>query len=114
MHFTKPEVFQPDTVSPLDCDAVAVLDSNWDMEVRLPNLIRGAARSRRLAVEYKRAAWEALRSARAARSTGDRMMSREHLDDAIDAGQRASQCVSYARRCEKEANAIAVASGFLH
>lgn len=113
MFLTKSSVFQPDTVSPHDADALAALEKNWEMEVRLPNLIRGAARSRSLANQHKRTAWEFIRSARAARLVGDLIMHRDYLDEAIAAQQRASDCSKFARRCEKEANAIAVASGFL-
>ena len=35
------------------------------------------------------------------------------LDDAIREQHLASECDGFARRCEREANAIAVASGFL-
>ncbi|MBK8908727.1 MAG: hypothetical protein IPM60_12730 [Rhodospirillales bacterium] len=110
--------FQPDTVSPHDHDARALLgapflEEHWDIAFRLPDLIRGAARSRRLAEQHKFAAWQAMRDAREARKIGDRLSHRDHLDDASTAIRRATECDGYARRCEREANAIAVSSGFL-
>lgn len=115
--------FQPATVSPHDHDARALLDAplldeplldeHWDIAVRLPDLIRGAARSRRLAEQHKLAAWRAMRDAREAREIGDRRNHRDYLSDASEAIRRAAECDGYARRCEREANAIAVASGFL-
>ena len=91
MLLTTAAAFQPDTVSPHDHVGLANVD--WDMDVKLPNLIRGAARS--------------------ARQLGDTVMHRDHLEDAIRAQRLASECDCFARRCEREANAIAVASGFL-
>jgi hypothetical protein len=111
MLLTTAAAFQPDTVSPHD--HVALASVNWDMDVKLPNLIRGAARSRHLAAQHKRAAWQLIGAARSARQMGDTVMQRDHLDDAIRAQHLASECDSFARRCEREANAIAVASGFL-
>ena len=112
MRLTTAEAFTPDSVSPLDTDALAVVAANWDMEVRLPNLIRGAARSRKLAELHKRAAWSHLREAQVAREIGDAPLRRGSLKDASTAVRRASACVVFARRCEVEANAIATASGF--
>ena len=113
MQLTTTAAFRPDTTSPLDEDAIRSMTGDWDMEVRLPDLIRGAARSRRLADEHKRVAWSHLRAARTARRFGDHLMHQDHLEDGATAVRRASACVVYARRCEREANAIAVASGFL-
>lgn len=113
MFLTNADVFQPAPVSPHDHAALALLQGNWEMEVTLPNLIRGAARSRRLAAQHKRAAWQFILSARSARGTGDEITHRDCLDDAITARQRAAECNGFARRCEGQANAIAVASGFL-
>ncbi len=111
MFLTTAAAFQPDTVSPLDDAGLA--NVHWDMEVKLPNLIRGAARSRHLAAQHKRVARQYIYAARSARELGDMTMQRDHLDDAIRAQHRASECDCFARRCEREANAIAVASGFL-
>ncbi len=111
MLLTTADAFQPDTVSPHD--HVALAGVHWDMDVRLPNLIRGAARSRHLATQHKRAAWQMICAARSARQAGDAVMQRDHLEDAIRAQRLASECDRFARRCEREANAIAVASGFL-
>ncbi len=113
MQITSAAAFQPDTVSPLDEDGLQAAAAEWDMEVRLPNLIRGAAHSRKLADLHKHAAWEHLRAAQCAREFGDTPMHRGSLEDAAVAVRRASACVVFARRCEREANAIAVASGFL-
>ena len=111
MFLTTAAAFQPDTVSPHDHAGLASTD--WNMEVRLPNLIRGAARSRQLATQHKRAAWHLICAARRARQTGDLVVQRDQLDNAIRAQRLASECDAFARRCEREANAIAVASGFL-
>lgn len=111
MLLTTAAAFQPDTVSPHEHAGLASV--HWEMDVRLPNLIRGAARSRQLAAQHKRAAWQMICAARSARQAGDAVMQRDHLDDAIRAQRLASKCDSFARRCEREANAIAVASGFL-
>ena len=105
--------YGPDTVSPLDHDAIAVLEADRDIAFRLPDLIRGAARSRRLADQHKTAAREHLRAAQTARAFGDPMLHRDFLDEASEARRRAAACSFYARRCEREANDIAVASGFL-
>lgn len=113
MRLTTAEAFRPDTVSPLDADGVDALSDTWSMEVRLPDLIRGAANSRRLADMHKRSAWENLRAAQVAREIGDAVLHRDHLEDGAAAVRRASACVVFARRCEREANAIAIASGFL-
>lgn len=113
MFLSKFEDFRPDTVSPHDRDALAALDRNWQMEVRLPDLIRGAARSRRLAEQHKHAAWRFIREAQSARQTGDQPMHQDYLGDAMEARRKAAECAGYARRCEQEANAIAIASGFL-
>jgi hypothetical protein len=111
MLLTTAAAFQPDTASPLDHASLA--NVHWDMDVRLPNLIRGAARSRQLATQHKRAAWQLLHAARSARYRGDAVLQEDYLDDAIREQHLASQCDGFARRCEREANAIAVASGFL-
>jgi hypothetical protein len=111
MLLTNAAAFQPDTVSPHDHAALA--NVHWDMDVRLPNLIRGAARSRQLAAQHKRAAWQLICAARSARHRGDAVMQQDYLEDAIREQQLASECDGFARRCEREANAIAVASGFL-
>ena len=113
MQLTTTAAFRADTTSPLDTDALQHVEAAWDMEVRLPDLIRGAARSRRLADQHKRVAWSHLRAAQAARELGDSLMHRDYLHDGGAALRRASACIVYARRCEREANAIAVASGFL-
>ncbi|MCW5698769.1 MAG: hypothetical protein KIT00_02895 [Rhodospirillales bacterium] len=113
MMLTPATALQPDDVSPHDLEAQALLDDHWDIAVRLPNLIRGAARSRRLAEQHKFAAWQFIRAAKSAREIGDRFNHRDNLSDASEAIRRASECDSYARRCEREANAIAIASGFL-
>jgi hypothetical protein len=111
MLLTTAAAFQPDTLSPHD--HVALDHVHWDMDVRLPNLIRGAARSRHLATQHKRAARQLLHAARSARHRGDAVMQQDHLDEAIREQHLASECDGFARRCEREANAIAVASGFL-
>jgi hypothetical protein len=111
MLLTTAAAFQPDTMSPHDHAALA--NVHWDMDVRLPNLIRGAARSRQLAAQHKRAAWQLVRAARSARHRGDTLLQEDYLDDAIREQHLASECDGFARRCEREANAIAVASGFL-
>ncbi len=113
MLLTKTAAFRPDTVSPHDADGLAILEEYWDMEVRLPNLIRGAARSRRLADQHKHVAWQSIRAAHSARTLGDRLTARDSLIEAIEARRKARECDAFARRCEREANAIAVASGFL-
>lgn len=113
MQLTTTDVFRPDTISPLDADALADCEADWDMTGRLPHLIRGAAHSRRLADLHKRAARSHLRAARAARELCDAMIHRDHMTDGSSALRRASACVVYARRCEREAHAIAIASGFL-
>ncbi len=105
--------FSADTVSPLDPDAQALVDGGCDVSVRLPDLVRGATRSRRLADQHKLAAREHLRAAQAARSFGDVHRHRNFLGEATDARRRAAACCLYAWRCEQEANALAHDSGFL-
>ncbi len=101
---------QPDTVSPHDSEALAALARHWD-QVRLPNLIRGAARSRDLAGVHRGVAREAIRAARAARARFDDEACRSHRETAHDALAKARQCLHFARRCERKAQAIILSEG---
>lgn len=101
---------QPDTVSPHDKEALQMLYRHWE-EVRLPNLIRGAARSRDLAEVHKSIARDSIRAARAARQQRDEPTFFAHLGNARDAHEKARECYRFARQCEGKAQAIILSGG---
>ena len=101
---------QPDTVSPHDKEALETLALHWD-EVRLPNLIRGAARSRDLAQVHRGVARAAIRAARGAREQRDEPGYFKHLETARDALGKARECYRFARQCERKARATILSGG---
>ena len=101
---------QPDTVSPHDKEALEMLYRHWE-EVRLPNLIRGAARSRDLAEVHKGIARDSIRAARAARQQWDESTYFAHLGNARDAHEKARECYRFARQCEDKAQSIILSGG---
>jgi len=106
-------VFRPDTVSPLDADAIAVLEESWEVVARLPNLMRGATRARRLADLHKDSARASLAAARRARTGEELRLHRVLLEEAATARRSATACCVFARRCEGEADRLAETAGFL-
>ncbi len=101
---------QPDTVSPHDKEALEALARHWD-EVRLPNLIRGAARSRDLGEVHRGVARQSIQAARAARRQGDETTYLENLKIARDALCKARECYRFARQCEGKAQAVILTGG---
>jgi hypothetical protein len=109
-HLALTAAVQPDTVSPHDKEALATLYRHWE-QVRLPNLIRGAARSRDLAEVHKGIARDSIRAARAARRQRDEPTYLEHLGTAREAHGKARECYRFARQCERKAEAIILSDG---
>jgi hypothetical protein len=109
-HLALTATLQPDTVSPHDKEALESLSRHWD-EVRLPNLIRGAARSRDLAQVHKSIARDSIAAARAARRQRDQTSYLEHLGNARDAHTKARECIRFARQCERKAEAVILTGG---
>jgi hypothetical protein len=109
-HLALTAAVQPDTVSPHDKEALDLLYRHWE-EVRLPNLIRGAARSRDLAEVHKGIARDSIAAARTARQQRDEPAYLKHLGDARDAHDKARECYRFARQCERRAQAIILAGG---
>ena len=101
---------QPDTVSPHDKEALEMLYRHWE-EVRLPNLIRGAARSRDLAEVHKGIARDSIRTARVARRQMDEASYLKHLGVVREAHGKARECYRFARQCERKAEAIILSGG---
>jgi hypothetical protein len=85
-----------------------------DMEIRLPALIRAAARLRYLSADRRSAAKRALSAAGTARLRGDGRGYAATLDQALAARRCAAAAARLARGYEREAHAIARASGFLN
>jgi hypothetical protein len=108
-HLALAAAVQPDTVSPHDKEALETLSRHWE-EVRLPNLIRGAARSRDLAQVHRSIARDFIAAARAARRQHDETSYLGHLGSARDAHGKARECIRFARQCERRAEA-AILSG---
>ncbi len=104
-HLALTATVQPDTVSPHDKEALELLYRHWE-EVRLPNLIRGAARSRDLAEVHKGIAQESIRAARLARQQRDEPAYLKHLSNVHDAHSKARECYRFARHCERKAEAV--------
>ena len=109
-HLALTAAVQPDTVSPHDKEALELLHRHWG-EVRLPNLIRGAARSRDLAEVHKAIARDSITAARAARRQRDEPAYLKHLDNVRDAHDKARECYRFARQCERKAQAIILSGG---
>ena len=104
-HLALTATVQPDTVSPHDKEALELLYRHWE-EVRLPNLIRGAARSRDLAEVHKGIARESITAARAARQERHESAYLKHLSNVRHAHGKARECYRFARQCERKAQAI--------
>ena len=98
-----------DTVSPLDPDALALLEAGWFDETALPALIRAAVQSRRLASEYASVASARVRDAGAAATATDR---RRALRLAQRARRDAETCETFATMCESRGNELALVYGF--
>jgi hypothetical protein len=109
-HLAPTSAVQPDTVSPHDKEALETLYRHWE-EVRLPNLIRGAARSRDLAQVHKGIARDSIAAARAARLRRDESSYLEHLGNARDAHSKARECIRFARQCECKAETAILSGG---
>jgi len=109
-HLALTATVQPDTVSPHDKEALELLYRHWE-EVRLPNLIRGAARSRDLAEVHNSIAREFITAARAARRQRDEPAYLKHLSTVRDAHGKARECYRFARQCERRAEAIILSGG---
>lgn len=103
------DAFEADTVSPHDRDALKMVAEKWGIQDRLPNLIRGAARSRDLCEVHRCVVRESVRAARSARILGNGASYRDHLKTARDARRRAGECHRFARECEERANALITA-----
>lgn len=110
---TDNDAFEADTVSPHDREALNVIAEKWGMQDRLPNLIRGAARSRDLCDVHRCVALESIRAARSAKKLGNCLSYREYLRTALDARRRASECYHFARQCEERANTLIAAGSAL-
>ena len=106
---TDNDAFEADTVSPHDRDALKMVAEKWGIQDRLPNLIRGAARSRDLCEVHRCVVRETLRAARSARELGNGASYRDYLKTARDARRRAGECHRFARECEERANALITA-----
>jgi hypothetical protein len=109
-HLALTAAVQPDTVSPHDKEALELLNRHWE-EVRLPNLIRGAARSRDLAEVHKGIARDSIAAARAARQQRDEPAYIKHLSNVREAHGKARECYRFARQCERKAQAILLSGG---
>ena len=109
-HIALSAAVQPDKVSPHDKEALETLARHWD-EVRLPNLIRGAARSRDLAQVHKGIARDSIAAARAARRQRDDSSYLEHLGNAREAHAKARECIRFARQCECKAESAILSGG---
>lgn len=101
-----------DTVSPLDPEAMALLNESWFDETALPALIRAAVQSRRLANEYGAVAGGHFRDARAAAIKGDAIGRHGLLRQARRARRDAQTCEAFAMTCEKRGNELALVYGF--
>lgn len=106
---TDNDIFDVDTISPHDTDALRAIAEQLGTHDRIPNLIRGAARSRDLCDVHDCAARESLRAARCARESGDTVSYRVSLKTAKDARRRVKECRQFARECEDRANALIMA-----
>jgi hypothetical protein len=101
--------FEADTVSPHDKEAIKAVAETWGTQDRIPNLIRGAARSRDLCEVHRCVVREALRAARSAKTIGHLASYRDHLNTARDARRKAGECYRFARQCQERANALIAA-----
>jgi hypothetical protein len=106
---TDNDVFEADTVSPHDRDALKLVAEKWGIQDRLPNLIRGAARSSDLYEVHRCVVRESIRAARSAKAAGNGASYRDYLKTARDARRRAGECHRFARECEERANALITA-----
>ncbi len=103
------DAFEADTVSPHDRDALKMVAEKWGIQDRLPNLVRGAARSRDLCEVHRCVVRESVRAARSAKAVGNGVSYRDYLKTARDARRRAGECHRFARECEERANALITA-----
>lgn len=85
------------------CDALAGAE--------LPKLIHSAAFARRFVQMHKHAARQCLHAARLAGRNGKRELQARLLGEARDEHEQARACMRYARECEAQADAMAVAAG---
>lgn len=106
---TDNDAFEADTVSPHDKDALKLVAEKWGIQDRLPNLIRGAARSRDLCEVHRCVVRESIRAARSVKAVGNGASYRDYLKTARDARRRAGECHRFARECEERANALITA-----
>jgi hypothetical protein len=97
----------PDTVSPLDVEAVAALFAQLQREERLTQLLRGAEQAHGLARQYQETARHFLRAARTAKQLGDAVIGHRFLRQAREARDRARECRHFARRCKRRAEEVA-------
>lgn len=106
---TDNETFEVDTVSPHDKEALKVVAAKEGSQEMIPNLLRGAARSRDLCEVHRCVARESIRAARHAKELGNTRSYRENMQTAVDARRRAGECRQFSRECEERANALIMA-----
>jgi hypothetical protein len=82
-----------------------------DAATALPRLIHTAVLARQFGEVHKRVACQCLRAARLAKRQGDRDMFLRLVGDVREERLQAQTCKRVARRCESEAETIAIAAG---